>query len=92
VSPFISLDARYTVRIQDRGDTLRIVIDETEHGTPLLQASVVLRRLPLTDRTLASALVRHPLVTIKTIAMIHVHAFRLWRRGIRFHRHSEVVA
>jgi DUF1365 family protein len=33
-------------------------------------------------------LVRHPLVTIKTITMIHWHAFRLWRMGLPFHRHS----
>jgi DUF1365 family protein len=92
VSPFIGSDAHYTVRIQDRPAELRIVIDETESGLPLLQASLVLRRLPLTDRTLARLLLRHPLVTVKTIAMIHLHALRLWRRGIRFHRHGEAVS
>ena len=52
VSPFISMDARYTVRVQDRPDVLRIVIDETEAGVPLLQASVNLVRRPLSDRNL----------------------------------------
>jgi DUF1365 family protein len=47
-------------------------------------------RRPLTDRTLLRALVRHPFVTHKTIAMIHWHALQLWRRGARFHRHREV--
>ena len=88
VSPFISLDAAYTVRVQDRPDQVRIVIDETENGQPVLQASVVARRRPLTDLALLRMLVRYPLVTLKTIGMIHWHAFRLWRRGAKFHSHG----
>jgi uncharacterized protein len=88
VSPFISLDAAYTVRVQDRRDGVRIVIDETENGEPVLQASVVASRRPLTDLALLRMLVRYPLVTLKTIGMIHWHAFRLWRRGAKFHSHG----
>ena len=88
VSPFISLDAAYTVRVQDRRDQVRIVIDETENGQPVLQASVVASRRPLTDLALLRMLVRYPLVTLKTIGMIHWHAFRLWRRGAKFHSHG----
>ena len=88
VSPFISLDARYTVRVQDRPDQVRIVIDETEGGEPVLQASVVGTRRPLDDRALLRMLMRYPLVTLKTIGMIHWHAFRLGRRGARFHSHG----
>ena len=88
VSPFISLDAAYTVRVQDRPDQVRIVIDETENGQPVLQASVVATRRALTDLALLRMLVRYPLVTLKTIGMIHWHAFRLWRRGAKFHSHG----
>jgi uncharacterized protein len=87
VSPFISMDARYTVRVQDRERELRIVIDETEAGAPLLQASVALERRPLTDGALLAALVRFPFVTLKTIGLIHWHALRLWRKGAPFHSH-----
>jgi DUF1365 family protein len=34
----------------------------------------------------------HPFMTQRTIALIHVHAWRLWRRGVRFQRHGEAVA
>jgi DUF1365 family protein len=91
VSPFIDMDARYTVRVQDRPDSLRIVIDETEQGAPLLQASLVLRRLRLDDRALLRLFLRHPMVTHRTTGLIHWHALRLWLRGVRFHRHSEVT-
>jgi DUF1365 family protein len=88
VSPFIDMDARYRVVVRDEPDRLRIVIDETEHGAPLLATSVTLARRPLRDREVARLLLRHPFVTHKTIAMIHWHALRLWRRGIRFHHHG----
>ncbi len=91
VSPFIDLDASYTVRVQDRPDGLRIVIDETEHGLPLLQASMVLQRVPLRDRTLLRLFARHPLVPHKTTGMILWHALRLRLMGVRFHRHGEVA-
>jgi uncharacterized protein len=89
VSPFIDVDGRYTLRVQDNADGVRIAILMLEGGEPLLSATVVLARRPLTDRMLARMLVRYPFVTLKTIAMIHWHALHLWRRGARFHRHSE---
>jgi DUF1365 family protein len=91
VSPFIAMDARYTVRVQDDPASLRIAITETEHGEPLLSATLVLRRARLTDRMLARLLLRIPFATHKTIAAIHLHAWRLWRRGLVFHRHSQVT-
>jgi len=89
VSPFIDMDAHYTLRVRDEVDRLQIVINQTEHGEPLLQASLALTRLPLTDGSLLRMLVRYPMITLGTIAMIHVHAFRLWRRGAKFHSHGE---
>lgn len=93
VSPFIDMDARYTVRVQDDPDRLRIAITETagEDDAPLLTATVLVRRARLTDRMLARLLLRIPLSTQKTILAIHLHAWRLWRRGLRFYRHSETA-
>jgi uncharacterized protein len=91
VSPFIDVTGRYVVRVREDAVGLRIAIDLHQDGSLLLNTSLVLRRLPLTDRNLARMLVRHPFVTQKTIAMIHVHAWRLWRRGARFYRHGEAT-
>jgi len=88
VSPFIGMDAGYTVRIWDRPKELRIVINETEHGSPVLTASLVLRRLPATNRVVARLLLRYPFVTLKTIGAIYWHALRLRRKGASFHRHG----
>lgn len=91
VSPFISMDARYTVRVQDDPDRVRIAIVETEHGQPLLTASLVAERRRLTDRSLLRTLLRVPFATQKTIVAIHLHAWRMWRRGFTFRRHSELT-
>jgi len=88
VSPFIDMNARYTVRVRDEADRLMVVIDETENGAPLFQASMVLRRKPMTDRSLLRMLLRHPFMTQRTMGLIHWHALRLWRRGAKFHPHG----
>ena len=92
VSPFIDMDARYTVQVRDDAAGLRIAIEEREAGRPLLVTSLVLERVPLTDAALGRLLLRHPLVTHKTIGLIHWHALRLWLRGIRFRRHHPVAS
>ena len=91
VSPFIEVAGGYAVRVRETDDSLRIAIDHGDAEGGLLHASLALRRRPLTDRTLLRMLLRHPLVTHKTIAAIHWHAFRLWRRGATFHRHGTVA-
>ena len=88
VSPFIGMHASYTLRVREDGDRTFLVIDLAEDGQPLLQASLALRRERLTDASLLRMLARYPLVTLKTIGMIHWHALRLWRRGAPFHSHG----
>jgi DUF1365 family protein len=88
VSPFIEMDARYSVHVRDDEDGLRIAIAERQDGTPLLSTSLVLRRVPLNDRNVLRMLLRHPLQPQRTIALIHWHALRLWLRGVPFLHHG----
>ncbi|HYH93420.1 MAG TPA: DUF1365 domain-containing protein [Candidatus Saccharimonadales bacterium] len=91
VSPFIDMAGRYTVHVQDRPETLRIAINERGDDGPLLATSLVLARRRLTDRSLLRTMLRHPLMTHRTIALIHWHALHLWRKGIPFQRHGAVT-
>jgi DUF1365 family protein len=91
VSPFIDMEGQYTVHVQDDPTRLRIAINERQGGAPLLSTSLVLERRRLTNRAVLRMLVRHPLATQTTMGLIHWHALRLWRRGVRFHRHGEAA-
>jgi DUF1365 family protein len=91
VSPFIEIRGGYRVLVRDDPTRLRITINHEHPEGLILHASLDLVRRPLTDRILLRLLIRHPLVTLKTIGMIHWHALRLWLRGARFHRHGEAT-
>lgn len=87
VSPFMDMEMRYHFRIRPpagiEGETVVVAIHQTDPQGPILHASLVGERRPLSDRTLASALVRHPMVTLKVIAGIHWEALHLWRKGLK---------
>jgi DUF1365 family protein len=91
VSPFIDMEGQYAVHVADDPAHLRIAINERQGGEPLLATSLVLERRRLTNRAVLRMLLRHPLVTHRTIGLIHWHALGLWRLGIRFQRHGEAV-
>jgi hypothetical protein len=89
VSPFIGVDGAYAVHVRDEPDGLRLAINLRQDGRLLVSTSLVLRRREMTDRGLARMLVRYPLVTRKTIGLIHLHAVRLWLRGAPLFRHGD---
>lgn len=84
VSPFIPMEARYTFGLGEPGETFYLGIRETDRDGALLLAGFHGARRPLSDRALASVLLRFPLMTIKVIAAIHWEALKLWLKGVRF--------
>lgn len=88
VSPFISVDGRYAVHVRDDAEGVRIAIALRQDDEMVLSTSLVLRRRPLSDRALLRLLLRYPLMTHRTIGLIHWHALRLWLKGAPFFRHG----
>lgn len=88
VSPFLDMEGRYTVHVQDDPDRLRIAINERRDDAPVLATSLVLVRRRLTDRIALRLFLRYPLMTQRTMGLIHWHALRLWLRGVPFLRHG----
>ena len=64
-------------------------IDHDDAEGPLLLTSLSGRFAPIAGRSLARALLGHPLFTFGVIARIHWHALRLWLRRVPFHRKPE---
>ena len=88
VSPFIKEDATYYFRLYPPGEKLIVQIQEYEGAEKVLVASQIGERKPLTDRRLSRLLITHPLMTARVIIAIHWQAFRIWRRGVKFHSHK----
>ena len=88
VSPFIDMDARYHFRLNEPGAALNVAIREETPDGNVLFAAMTGNRRPLTDRTLARAVLAHPLMTLKVTAGIHWEALRLWRKGARVFAHG----
>jgi hypothetical protein len=86
VSPFIPMQARYRFRLQEPADRLAIAISETVAAGPILVATQTGRRVALSGRRLAAALLGHPCMTLKITAAIHWHALRLWLKGAKIQR------
>ena len=83
VSPFIDMDCRYAFTLSQPGETIRVAINETQDGAPLLYAAFTGKAVPFTDATLLRLFFTHPLMTLKVTAGIYWEALRLLLKGIK---------
>lgn len=82
VSPFIATGGTYSFRVMPPAERVAIAITQGDDDGPLLHASFTATRARLDDRSLRSAFVHYPLMTLKVVAGIHWEALRLWRKGV----------
>lgn len=87
VSPFMPLARDYAWRFTVPGQDLHVHMDVLREGEREFDASLALRRLPLTGATLARVLWRYPLMTGQVIGAIHWQALRLWLKRNPVHDH-----
>ena len=77
VSPFSDVDVAFDFRLPIPGGGLAIRIDDYDKGERTLASALTGRRRPLTAARLAWCSLKYPLITLKVIALIHVHALLL---------------
>ena len=85
VSPFLAMGMRYHFRLRPPGDSVAVRILETDSDGPILAATFIGARHPLTSGELVRTFVALPFLTLKIVAGIHWEAARLWLKGAHFY-------
>jgi len=85
VSPFLKREGYYRFRFAYKPEKLGIWIDYHQpDGTLQLSTSLTGTLAPMDARQMRRAFWGHPLITLKTIALIHWQALKLFSKGMRY--------
>ncbi|MFK7956767.1 MAG: DUF1365 domain-containing protein [Lysobacterales bacterium] len=87
VSPFIAMDRQYRWRFTAPTRNHVIHMDVVDGDDQEFDATMVMKRQPITRRSLNHCLVRYPLMCGKVVAAIHLQALRLWLKKVPVHDH-----
>lgn len=83
VSPFLTMDHRYEITVQDRDDTVAVDVDVADpKGHAILHTCLRLQRQPATRQLLGKSIRSEPFPTHRVSAAIHSQAARLWAKGV----------
>jgi uncharacterized protein len=87
VSPFMALDMRYRWSLSQNHRDLSVTISNIDADGRLFAAGVRMQRRDADAVQLVSVLRNYPAQSLKASMAIYAHAWRLWRKGVAFHRH-----
>jgi len=90
VSPFMGMQQRYLWRAATPSETLAVHISSSERGQRVFDATLALRRVPLTRASLAGVTARYPAATLRMLALIYGHAVALKLKGVPLHPRPQV--
>ncbi|MES9971838.1 MAG: DUF1365 domain-containing protein [Candidatus Thiodiazotropha sp.] len=82
VSPFYPVSGGYKFHFKIDRQAPRVQIDYYDQGRLQLNTAIWGRSQPLNNRTLLTALLKQPLLTLGVILRIHWQALRLWLKGV----------
>jgi DUF1365 family protein len=91
VSPFWPMDMRYQWRLTTPNERLLVHMKNLRDGRRAFDATLTMERHEICSASLASALVRFPLMTAKVVTAIHLQALRLWLRRTPFFPHPALA-
>ena len=89
VSPFMAMHHQYDWRFSTPAEALTVHMENLDNGALAFDATLILRRQPLTGAVLRSALASYPWMTLTVVAGIYWHALRLKLKGATFHTHPK---
>ena len=87
ISPFMPMDIDYDWRFSVPGETLNVHMINYRGGRRVFDASLNLKREPLSRRRLTRMLLLYPAMTLKVVAMIYWQALKLKFKQTPFYDH-----
>ena len=87
VSPFFGMDHEYRLRLSRPGERLVVRLALVEGEVVVFEATLALRRRPISGATLGRLLWRYPLLTARISTGIYTQALRLRAKGLPVHAH-----
>ena len=87
VSPFMEMDQHYRCTLTVPGEVLVSRIQNIDDDGRIFEATLGLRRRPLSTANLTRMLLNFPFMSGKIAIAIYFEAFRLWRKRIPFVPH-----
>jgi uncharacterized protein len=90
VSPFMGMAQRYEFSAPAPADSLSVHIASREASERAFDATLSLRRRPLSRRSLADVTLRYPAATIRMLVLIYGHALALRLKGVAVHPHPSL--
>jgi DUF1365 family protein len=87
VSPFLPMDMDYDWHFDEPAESLRVHMENLEHGERVFDATLDLRREAMTGGAMARVLLAYPFMTLKVAATIYWQALRLLLKRTPFFTH-----
>lgn len=87
ISPFMPMDMDYGWTFTEPAEDLGVHMRNRERGHDVFDATLRMRREPITTWSLNTKLVTYPAMTAQVVAGIYWHALRLWWKRCPVHDH-----
>lgn len=87
VSPFLPMNLEHDFTFAVPGDRLLVRIADVRGDQRVFEATLAMKRRPLTSMAVGRVLVSYPMLGAQVTARIYWHALRLHRKGAHFFSH-----
>jgi len=93
VSPFMDINIGYDWRFMKPDQLLSVHMENHQKhgnsGKKIFDATMVMKRKPMTPLGLATVLINFPIMTGKVISAVYWQAFKMWVKGFPFIEHPK---